>query len=59
MQKPLSLPLVIPLPLNCIVQPLQNLHKEMTSDTLSRQYELMVLQAFDVKEFKEFFGTLV
>jgi hypothetical protein len=42
MQKPLSLPLVVPLPLNCIIQPLQNLHIEMTSNTLSRQYELTV-----------------
>jgi hypothetical protein len=25
-QKPLSLPLVMQLPLNCIAQPLQNLH---------------------------------
>jgi hypothetical protein len=34
MQKPLSLPLVTPLPTNCIAQPLQNLHVEMTSNTV-------------------------
>jgi hypothetical protein len=38
MQKPLSLPLVAPLPPNCSAQPL---HADMTSNTLSRRYELM------------------
>jgi hypothetical protein len=42
MQKPLSLPLVAPFPPNCIVQPLQNLHVEITINSLSRWYELMV-----------------
>jgi hypothetical protein len=51
MQKPLSLPLVALLPLNFIVQHLQNLHAEITSNTLSRQYKLLVHQTADVKEF--------
>jgi hypothetical protein len=36
MQKPLSLQLAVLLPPNCIVQPLQNLHVEMTSNILSK-----------------------
>jgi hypothetical protein len=55
MQKPLFQPLVLPLPLNCIAQALQNLHVEMTSNTLSRRYELMVHQTINVKEFQELF----
>jgi hypothetical protein len=47
MQKPLPLPHVAPLPPNCIAQPLQNVHIEMTSNTLSRRYELMVHQIVD------------
>jgi hypothetical protein len=50
-QKPLSLPLVVPLPPNCNLLSLQNLHVEMT--TLSRWYELMVHQTINVKEFQE------
>jgi hypothetical protein len=50
MQKPLSLPLVAQLPLNCIAQPLQNLHIEMTSIALSRRYELMMHQTIGVRE---------
>jgi hypothetical protein len=50
MQKPLSLLLVMPLPLNRIAQPLQNLHIEMASNSLSRWYELTVHQTVDVKE---------
>jgi hypothetical protein len=38
----LSLPIVAPLPPNCIAQTLQNLHVEITSDGLSWWYELMV-----------------
>jgi hypothetical protein len=34
MQNPLSLPLVTPLPQNCIAQPLKNFHVEMTSNTV-------------------------
>jgi hypothetical protein len=33
------LPLVSPLPPNCMAQPLQNLHDEMISNPLSRLYE--------------------
>jgi hypothetical protein len=55
MQKPLSLPLVTPLPPNCIAQPLQNLHVEMTSNTLSMQYELIVHRTVDVKKLWELF----
>jgi hypothetical protein len=55
MQKPLSLPIVAPLPPNCIAQPLQNVHIEMTSNSLSRQYEIVVHQTVDVKEFRELF----
>jgi hypothetical protein len=50
MQKPLSLPHAAPLPPNCIAQPLQNLHVEMTSNTPSRRYELTVHQTVDLKE---------
>jgi len=53
MQKPLSLPLVAPFPPNCIVQPLQNLHVEMTINSLSRRYELMVHHTVDVKKCNE------
>jgi len=53
MQKPLSLPLVTQFPLNCIVQPLQNLHVEMTVNSLSRWYELMVQHTVDVKKCNE------
>jgi hypothetical protein len=42
------MPLVTPLLL-------QNLHLQMTSNTLSRPYELMVHQTVDVKEFRELF----
>jgi hypothetical protein len=56
MQEPLSLPLVAPLNPNCIAQPLEkNFHLEMTSNILSRRYELMVQQTVDVKEFREVF----
>jgi hypothetical protein len=55
MQKPLSLPLVTPLPRNCIAQPLQNLHVEMTSNGLFRKYELMMHQTVDFKEFQKLF----
>jgi hypothetical protein len=55
MQKPMSLSFVAPLTPNCIAQPLQNLHVEMTSNTLSRRYELMVHQIFDVEMFLELF----
>ena len=50
MQKPLSLPLVAPFPSNCIAQPMQNLHVEMTINSLSRQYELMVHHTVDIKK---------
>jgi hypothetical protein len=40
---------------NCIAQPVQNLQVEMTSNTLSRRYELMVHQSINVKEFREIF----
>jgi hypothetical protein len=53
MQKPLSLSPVMPLPPNFTVQRLQDLHAEMTSNTLSRQYELIVHKAINVKEFQE------
>jgi hypothetical protein len=53
MQKPLSLSLVVQFPLNSIAQPLQNLHVEMTSNTLSRRYEVMMHQTFDIKECNE------
>jgi hypothetical protein len=55
MQKPLSLPLVPPLPLNSVAQSLQNLHVEMTSNTLARRYEPTVLQIVGVKGFRELF----
>jgi hypothetical protein len=50
--KPLSLPACLPFvaPL-----PLQNVHVEMTTNTLSGRYELMAHQAVDVKEFRELF----
>jgi len=53
MQKPLSLPLVTPFPPNCIAQPLQNLHIEMTINSLSRPYEIMVHHTVDVKKCNE------
>jgi hypothetical protein len=49
------LPLAEPLPPNCITEPLQNLHVEMTSLTLPRRYELMAHQTVHVKEFQKFF----
>jgi hypothetical protein len=58
MEKPLPLPLVM-LPLNCIIQPLQNVHVEMTSITQSRWYKLMVHQTVDVKEFRVLFDFLL
>jgi hypothetical protein len=36
-------------------QRLQNLHVEITSNSLSRQYELMVHQTIDIKELQELF----
>jgi hypothetical protein len=42
-------PRVSPLPPNCIAQPLQNLHVEMTNNTLYNRYELMVHQTIDIK----------
>jgi hypothetical protein len=53
MQKPLSLPLVSPSPPNCIAQPLKNLHVEMTINSLSRRYELMVHHTIDAKKCNE------
>jgi hypothetical protein len=53
MQKALSLPLVTPLPPNRMAQPLQNLHVEMASNSLSRLYELMAHQTVDAKECNE------
>ena len=50
MQKPFSLPIVAPFPPNCIAQPLQNLHLEMT---YNRRYELMVHHTVDVKKCNE------
>jgi hypothetical protein len=47
------LPLVAPLPQNYIAHSLQNLHIEMTSNTLSTRYKLMVHQTADVKEFQK------
>jgi hypothetical protein len=44
----LSLQLVSPLPL-------QNLHVEMTNNTLSRGYELVTHQAVEIEEFRELF----
>jgi hypothetical protein len=55
MQKLLSLPLVAPLPPNCISQPLQNSHVGLTSNTPSRRYELMVHQTVNVQEFGELY----
>jgi hypothetical protein len=43
------LPFVAPLPPNCIAQPLQNLHVEMTSNTMSMRCELAVHQTVHVK----------
>jgi hypothetical protein len=37
-QKPLSPPLVVPFPPNCIVQTVQNLDGGMTSNSLSRRH---------------------
>jgi hypothetical protein len=48
-------PLFAPLSPNYITQPLQNLHVEMTSNTLSRLFELMVQQTVDIKAFRELF----
>jgi hypothetical protein len=55
MQKPLSLQLVAPLPLNYIALLLQNSHVEMTNNTLFRRYELLRHQTADIKEFWELF----
>jgi hypothetical protein len=55
MQKPLSLPLVTPLPPNCIAESLQNLHVEIASNTLCRWYEHTVNQTVKVKDFRELF----
>jgi hypothetical protein len=46
---------VAPLPSTYTPQPLENLHLEMTSNTLSRRYELLVLQTVDVKNFRNVF----
>jgi hypothetical protein len=53
MHKQLTLPLVALLCPNCIALPLQNLHIEITSSTMSRLYGLMVHQIVDVKEFQD------
>jgi hypothetical protein len=50
-QKPLPLPLVAPLPL-------QNLHVEMTSNALSRRYQLTVHRAIDGKKSGNFLTAL-
>jgi hypothetical protein len=42
------------LPQNCM----QNLHEEMTSNTLSRWYELMVHQTVHAKPFRKLFYLL-
>jgi hypothetical protein len=55
MQKPLSLK---PLPLNWIGKPLQNLHIDTTSNTLSTRYEITAQQTVDVTEFRELFDSL-
>jgi hypothetical protein len=55
MQKPLPLPLVTLLPPNRITQPLHNLHIEITTNTLSSQYRVIVHQTIVVKEFQELF----
>jgi hypothetical protein len=55
MQKSLPVAVVAPLPPNSIAQPLQNLHVELTTDTLSGRYEHMVHQTTVVKEFRELF----
>jgi hypothetical protein len=47
------LPLTALLPLNCITQSLQNLYVEMTSNTLSKQYELIVHQTINVNELQK------
>jgi hypothetical protein len=54
MQKQLSLPFVAPIPPNYITQPLQNIHIEMTDNTLSRQYEREVNQTAEVKNSGNF-----
>jgi hypothetical protein len=48
------LPLVAPLPPNCTTQPLQTLHVAMTSNTLSRRYELMVHHTVELKKSGNF-----
>jgi hypothetical protein len=50
MQRPSSLQLGAPLPWNGIAQPLQNLHVEMASNTLSRVNELVMHQTVDIKK---------
>jgi hypothetical protein len=52
MQKALSLPLIAPLPPNCIAQPLQKLHVKITRNILSGWHELVVRQTVDVKKFQ-------
>ena len=52
-QKPLSLPIVAPFLPNCIAQPLQNLHVEMTINSLPRWYEIMVHHTVNVKKCNE------
>jgi hypothetical protein len=45
---------------NCIAQPLQNIHVEMSTNSLSSGYELTVHQTADVKElFGNFLTALV
>jgi hypothetical protein len=55
-QKPLPLPACQPLGVAPL--PLQTLHAEMTSKTLSVRHELMAQQSFDVEEFRELFDCL-
>jgi hypothetical protein len=49
---------VLSCPSNCIAQPLQNLHVEMTSDAMSR-WDEVVSQTVDIKEFRELFDCPV
>jgi hypothetical protein len=50
-----ALPCVVPLLSNCNLQPLQNLHIEITSNNLSWHYKLTVHQTIYVNEFWEHF----
>jgi hypothetical protein len=54
MQKPLSLPHITPLPLNCIAQFLQNLHVEMTSNTI----QVVETHCAPNRRCQRFLGTL-